>query len=141
MKLIETIKNKMNYSPQVVNTIANASGLATQLRQIMQTMEKYKQSNQMVPVMLKKKAELLLDQVDDWENQNVCVEETYHMRFTPQTQNTSPSVSQNNSPTLKKKSNPLLNKSFRNLNTKIKNKYKNEWDNLQKRQQRLFSST
>jgi hypothetical protein len=129
----------MNYSPHVINSIENASVLTTQLRQIMNKLQMYRTSNKVIPVNLAKKAETLIEQVNKWENKEISCEQKCHMRFTSST-SSSPSVSQNNSPILTKNSKNFNNKSSHNLNKKIKLKYKNEWENMQKRQQRLLLS-
>ncbi len=138
-------------SPQVVNSLAKASGLATKLRKAIARVEIYQKSNIPVPVKLTKRAQVILDQVDEWEGQNVQMETKCPMRFTPQLYKKtnmlehtpgSPGEHEHSSSIFKWGFQPLdsSSKSSGSMNKKMKNKYKNQWDNLQKRQLRLYES-
>lgn len=135
--------NNVQYSPQVVNSLAKASGLATQLRKVMSRVEIYQQNNTPIPVKLIKRAQVLIEKVDLWEhtsddinNSHVCP-----MRFTPHLVSTpiddTSSITKwgmEHTPTSSNTKNNSMSK-------KMKSKYKNQWNNMQKRQMKLYEST
>ena len=134
------------YSPQVVNSLSKASGLVSQLRKVMTKVECCQNSNIPVPVKLAKRAQVLIDHVGEWENRDVQIENTCPMRFTPQVVSTSSSPHESPDETsiskwgIQRPPNSA-SKSSSSMKKKMKCKYRNQWDNLQKRQMMLYESS
>lgn len=133
--------SKVHYSPHVVGCLTSASGLASQLRSVINKLEGCQASNMPVPVNLAKRAQVLLNRVDILENKDVVQDNVCPMRFTPQIATSSTSPDQvPGSNTKWGMPNSANNRSSGSMLRKMKNRYKSEWENMQRRQNKLYEA-
>jgi hypothetical protein len=160
--------DKIQYSPQVVNSLAKASGLTTQLRKVMGKLELCKKRNLPVPVNLTRKAESLLDEVQKWKGVQFTEAPDWScpMRFTPHVNLHSNAQSDTDKSPDEQMSgsrwgmthslegadihrtssaqNVRVGSATRvgsAITNRMKHKYKKQWETTQTRQKRLYTSS
>ena len=151
----------VQYSPQVVNYLAKASGLTTQLHKVIGKLELYKKRNLPVPVKLTRRAESLMEEVQKWKNPQVTESQDWScpMRFTPQS-TTHSNVDKSQEELMSgsrwgmtqspQGTDPQSTASAQNVHVqsatkvgsaitkRMKQKYKKQWENTQTRQKRIY---
>ena len=136
------------YSPQVINCLSSASGLASQLRKVMLRIEQCTEQQIPVPVKLSRRAEQLVERVQSWEADSIVTNGCdCPMRYKPshEEKDTSPvnsSTSSLSSQTNYSNSPQKLQKkgSVLSMSSVIRNKYQKTFKKTKNNQRNLISS-
>ena len=137
------------YSPQVINCLSSASGLASQLRKVMLRIEQCTEQQIPVPVKLSRRAEQLVERVQSWEAGSLVTDECdCPMRYKPshEEKDTSPvnsstsslssqTTNYSNSPQKLQKKGSVLS-----MSSVIRNKYQKSFKKTKNNQRHLIST-